>query len=301
VIFSFTWNDNIVIDNNLFDKPLLSHRAVSDPSIMTQNLHPLLQRAQTHGIHFEMKGAVAMVRLSRPAKRNALNDGLVEALRDVFQNLPEEAKSAVVYGEGDHFCAGLDLSELKERDAGQGLHHSRSWHVALDAVQLGRVPVIAALHGAVVGGGLELASACHIRVADDSTFYALPEGTRGIFVGGGGSVRIPKLIGVARMTDMMLTGRVYNAVDGERIGLAQYHVPTGTALEKALELAQRIATNAALTNYALMHALPRIAEQPADHGYLTEALISSIAQSAPEAKARVRAFLEGKAAKVQKS
>jgi enoyl-CoA hydratase/carnithine racemase len=271
------------------------------PSIMTQNLHPLLQRAQTHGIHFEMRGAVAMVRLSRPLKRNALNDGLVEALRDVFQNLPEEAKAAVVYGEGDHFCAGLDLSELKERDAGQGLHHSRSWHVALDAVQLGRVPVVAALHGAVVGGGLELASACHIRVADDSTFYALPEGTRGIFVGGGGSVRIPKLIGVARMTDMMLTGRVYNAVDGERIGLAQYHVPTGTALEKALDLAQRIATNAPLTNYALMHALPRIAEQPADHGFLTEALISSIAQAAPEAKARVKAFLDGKAAKVQKS
>ena len=271
------------------------------PSIMTQNLHPLLQRAQTHGIHFEMRGAVAMVRLSRPLKRNALNDGLVEALRDVFQNLPEEAKAAVFYGEGDHFCAGLDLSELKERDAGQGLHHSRSWHVALDAVQLGRVPVVAALHGAVVGGGLELASACQIRVADDSTFYALPEGTRGIFVGGGGSVRIPKLIGVARMTDMMLTGRVYNAVDGERIGLAQYHVPTGTALEKALDLAQRIATNAPLTNYALMHALPRIAEQPADHGFLTEALISSIAQAAPEAKARVKAFLEGKAAKVQKS
>ena len=268
---------------------------------MTQNSHPLLQRAQTQGIHFEMKGAVAVVRLSRPLKRNALNDGLVEALRDVFQNLPEEAKAAVVYGEGDHFCAGLDLSELKERDAGQGLHHSRSWHVALDAVQLGRVPVVAALHGAVVGGGLELASACHIRVADDSTFYALPEGTRGIFVGGGGSVRIPKLIGVARMTDMMLTGRVYNAVDGERIGLAQYHVPTSTALEKALDLAQRIATNAPLTNYALMHALPRIAEQSADHGFLTEALISSIAQAAPEAKARVKAFLDGKAAKVQKS
>jgi enoyl-CoA hydratase/carnithine racemase len=268
---------------------------------MTQNLHPLLQRAESNGIHFEMKGAVAMVRLSRPTKRNALNDGLIEALRDVFQNFPEEAKAAVVYGEGDHFCAGLDLSELKERDAAQGVHHSRSWHVALDAVQLGRVPVIAAMHGAVVGGGLELASACHIRVADDSTFYALPEGTRGIFVGGGGSVRIPKLIGVARMTDMMLTGRVYNAVDGERIGLAQYHVPTGTSLEKAFDLAQRIATNAPMTNYALMHALPRIAEQPADHGFLTEALIASIAQAAPEAKARVKAFLEGKAAKVQKS
>ena len=166
---------------------------------------------------------------------------------------------------------------------------------------MGRVPVVAALHGAVVGGGLELASACHIRVADESTFYALPEGTRGIFVGGGGSVRIPKLIGVARMTDMMMTGRVYNAVDGERIGLAQYLVPTGTALAKALELAQRIAQNAPLTNYALMHALPRIAEQSADHGLLTEALMSSIAQADPQAKLRVKAFLDGKAAKVQKS
>lgn len=252
-------------------------------------------------LSFEMRGAVAVIRLSRPAKRNALNDGLIVALRNVFDNLPEEAKAAVVHGEGDHFCAGLDLSEIKERDAGQGMHHSRLWHAALERVQFGPVPVVAALHGAVVGGGLELASACHIRVADDSSFFALPEGSRGIFVGGGGSVRIPKLIGVARMTDMMLTGRVYNAVDGERIGLAQYLVPVGTAFDKALSLAAHIATNAPLTNYALMHALPRIAEQPADQGFMSEAMISAIVQSAPEAKARVRAFLEGKAGKVQKA
>ncbi len=268
---------------------------------MTFQSNPILDRATASGISLEMRGPVALVRLSRPAKRNALNDALIAALRDVFQNLPEQAGAVVICGDGDHFCAGLDLSELKERDAGKGVHHSRSWHVALDAVQYGRVPVVAALHGAVVGGGLELASACHIRVADDSTFYALPEGTRGIFVGGGGSVRIPKLIGVARMTDMMLTGRVYNAQDGERLGFAQYLTPAGQSLDKALELATRIAGNAPLTNFALMHALPRIAEQPADHGYLTEALMASIAQSAPEAKARVRAFLDGKAAKVQKS
>lgn len=268
---------------------------------MSQPGNPILERAAAHGVALEMQGAVAVVRLCRPAKRNALNDGLIEALRDVFQNLPAVAGAAVIHGEGDHFCAGLDLSELKERDAGEGIHHSRSWHVALNAIEQGRVPVVAALHGAVVGGGLELASASHIRVADDTTFFALPEGTRGIFVGGGGSVRIPKLIGAARMTDMMLTGRVYNAQDGERVGFAQYLVPAGTALTKAIELAARMATNAPLTNFALMHALPRIAEQPADHGFFTEALISSIAQAAPEAKARVRAFLEGKAAKVQKS
>jgi (methylthio)acryloyl-CoA hydratase len=243
---------------------------------------------------------IAIVTLTRPAKRNALNDGLILALRDAFQNLPQSVRAAVVTGEGEHFCAGLDLSELSERDAADGVFHSRMWHAALECVEKGTVPVVAALHGAVVGGGLELASACHIRVADDSTFYALPEGTRGIFVGGGGAVRVPKLIGAARMADMMFTGRVYNAADGERIGLAQYLVPTGTALEKAIELAMRIASNARMTNYALMHALPRIAEQPADHGLFTEALMASIAQSAPEAKERVRAFLEGKAAKVKK-
>ena len=153
----------------------------------------------------------------------------------------------------------------------------------------------------MVGGGLELASACHIRVADATTFYALPEGSRGIFVGGGGSVRIPRLVGTARMSDMMLTGRVYNAVDGERLGFAQYLVDEGQAFDKAMALAQRIATNAPLTNYALMHALPRIADQPSDHGFFTESLIASIAQSAPEAKQRVRDFLEGRAGKVQKS
>ena len=248
----------------------------------------------------ELRDDVAVVRLTRGAKRNALSDGLILALRDTFEKLPKSVRAAVIDGEGPHFCAGLDLSELQERDAGEGMQHSRMWHAALNCVQYGPVPVVAALHGAVVGGGLELASACHIRVADASTFYALPEGSRGIFVGGGGSVRIPKLVGVARMTDMMLTGRVYNAEDGERAGFAQYLVPEGTAFDKALELAKRIAQNAPLTNYALMHALPRIAEQPADQGYFTEALIAGIAQSAPAAKERLRDFLEGRAEKVKK-
>ena len=259
---------------------------------------------QSKDIHFALRGEqqeIAVIRLTRASKRNALNDSLIASLRNIFEDMPASVRAAVIDGEGDHFCAGLDLSELKERDAGQGMHHSRGWHFALDRMQFGPVPVVAALHGAVVGGGLELASACHIRGADESTFYALPEGSRGIFVGGGGSVRIPKLIGVARMTDMMLTGRVYNAVDGERISLAQYLVPTGTAFDKALEVAVRVAQNAPLTNYALMHALPRIAEQSADHGLFTESMMAAIAQSAPEAKKRVRAFLEGKAAKVKKS
>lgn len=259
-------------------------------------------KATTDLISLEITGEsqeIAVIRLTRPAKRNAINDGLMAAIKDTFNNLPSTVRAAVIAGEGDHFCAGLDLSELQERDAGQGLMHSRSWTVALDRVQFGPVPVVAALHGAVVGGGLELATTCHIRVADETTFYALPEGSRGIFVGGGGSVRIPKLIGAARMADMMFTGRVYNAVEGEKVGLAQYLVPKGQSFEKAMDIAKRIAQNAPLTNYALMHALPRIAEQNADHGFFTESMMAAIAQSAPEAKARVKAFLDGKAGKVK--
>jgi (methylthio)acryloyl-CoA hydratase len=251
----------------------------------------------TH-LQISQNGAVTVIALNRPQKRNALSDGVIAELQYSFENLTDHTKCVVLHGLGTHFCAGLDLSELSERNAAQGVVHSRSWHRALDAIDKGLVPVVAALHGAVVGGGLELAASCHIRVADDSTFYALPEGSRGIFVGGGGSVRIPKLIGVARMTDMMLTGRTYSADEGERIGLAQYLVSAGTALEKALDLAKRIAENAPMTNYALTHGLPRIAEQSSDHGYFTEALLASIAQDAPEAKARVKAFLEGKANKV---
>lgn len=249
----------------------------------------------------KLVGPVLHIVLNRPEKRNALSDPVIAELRDLFErinSIAPEARAAVLSGAGEHFCAGLDLSELRERDAVEGMHHSRSWHHALDAVQFGRIPVVAALHGAVVGGGLELASACHIRVADSSSYYALPEGTRGIFVGGGGSVRIPRLIGVARMTDMMLTGRVYGAEEGERVGLSQYLVPQGGAVDKAIELAAAIAKNAPMTNYALMHVLPRIAEQSSDQGFITESLISSIAQTAPEAKERVRAFLDGKAKKV---
>ena len=120
-------------------------------------------------LQIEHRGDVAVVRLNRAAKRNALNDGLILAIRDAFQNLPDHIRAAVLDGSGDHFCAGLDLSELQERDAGAGMHHSRMWHAALEQLQFGPVPVVAALHGAVVGGGLELAASCHVRVADDTT------------------------------------------------------------------------------------------------------------------------------------
>jgi len=244
---------------------------------------------------------VAHVRLNRPAKRNALSDPFIQQLHTCFLNLPDGIRAAVISGAGDHFCAGLDLSELVERDIGSAVSHSRMWHAAFDAIQFGRVPVVAALHGAVVGGGLELAASCHLRVAEASTYYGLPEGQRGIFVGGGGSARIPRLIGVARMTDLMLTGRVYDAREGMAVGLSQYVVADGDGLARAIELATRIASNAPTSNFAVMHALPRIADQSQSEGLFTESLMAAVAESTPEAQVRLRAFLEGRAGKVVKS
>ncbi|MBL7817788.1 MAG: crotonase/enoyl-CoA hydratase family protein [Saprospiraceae bacterium] len=252
----------------------------------------------TPNLTVEIEDNILLVALNRPDKRNALNDETILGLETIFSHIPDGVKCAIIYGEGKHFSAGLDLSELKERNAVQGLYHSRMWHRALDKVQFGSVPVVAVLHGACVGGGLELASACHIRVAESSTFYALPEGQRGIFVGGGASVRLPKLIGMARMTDMMLTGRVLTATEGVTFGLSQYLVDDKAGLEKAMELAKKISNNAGMTNYALMHILPRIVDAGQDGGLMMESLIAAIAQDAPEAKSRLQDFLEGRAKKV---
>jgi enoyl-CoA hydratase/carnithine racemase len=251
-------------------------------------------------LRVEHDGPIAHLRLNRPDKRNAISDRLIAVLHSAFIGLPEATRAVVVSGAGEHFCAGLDLAEVSERTVAQGILHSRSWHAAFEQVQFGRVPVISVLHGAVVGGGLELAGATHIRVAESSAFYALPEGQRGLFVGGGGSARVPRLIGVARMTDMMMTGRVLDAIEGQQLGISQYLVEPGQGLVKAFELARRIAANAPLSNFAVMHALPRIADMTQSQGLFVESLMAAIAQGDEAAKGRVRAFLEGRASKVAK-
>jgi enoyl-CoA hydratase/carnithine racemase len=246
----------------------------------------------------EIQDEILLLRLTRPQKRNALNDDTILEIEKIFTALPVQIKCVVIAGEGKHFSAGLDLSELQERDVIEGIYHSRMWHRVLDAVQFGKVPVVAVLHGACVGGGLELASACHIRVAESSAFYALPEGQRGIFVGGGASVRVPKLIGMARMQDMMFTGRVITAEEGNAIGISQYLVEEGKGLERGIELAKKISGNAGMTNYALMQVLPRITDAAQEQALMMESLMAAIAQSAPEAKQRLKEFLEGRAKKV---
>jgi len=249
-------------------------------------------------VRVAIEGAVATITLDRPHKRNALSLRIIGELRAAFETLPDSVKAVVLNGAGEHFSAGLDLSELAPLSAAEGMLHSMVWYEAFDRIQFGTRPVVCVMQGAVVGGGLELASVAHVRVAEHSAYFGLPEGQRGIFLGGGGSVRITKLIGVSRVTEMMLTGHVYNAQEGFQIGLAHHLVPVGEGLRKGQELAARMAGNAPMSNFAILRALPLIAEQPMAHGLMTEALMATVTQSEPEAKERVRAFLDKRAGKV---
>jgi enoyl-CoA hydratase/carnithine racemase len=204
----------------------------------------------------EIDGEIAEIALSRPDKRNAVNEGIVRELGAFFADPPAAVRAAVLVAEGDHFCAGLDLDDHSRRAPFEAMQHSRLWHRAFATIEHGRIPLVAALHGAVVGGGLELALTAHVRVAEPSAFYALPEGRLGIFVGGGASVRAGRILGPDRMREMMLTGRRLGAEEGQRLGLSHELVAPGAARERARELAAQIASNAPLINQLILTALP---------------------------------------------
>ena len=200
----------------------------------------------------------------------------------------------MIAGDGEHFCAGLDLSEHQHRDPFGVALHSRNWHRVFDKIQHGGIPVIAALHGAVIGGGLELAAAAHVRVAEPNAIYQLPEGRHGIFVGGGASVRVARIIGAGRMCEMMLTGRIVRAEEGQQLGLSHYLVDAGASLARARELARRVAENAPLANWAMVSAIARIDDMSAQDGLFVESLTAALTQTSPEVAARIAGFLHRK-------
>ncbi len=241
---------------------------------------------------FEMRGRIAVLTLNRPEKRNAVRMAMIEDVDRFFNAPPEGARAVVLAGAGDHFCAGLDLSEHKERDVKEALAASRFWHRTLDRIQFGGLPVITAMHGAVMGGGLEIAVATHVRVAEPSAIYQLPEGQRGIFVGGGASVRVSRIIGAGRTTEMMLTGRRLDAAEGQSLGLSHYLVGAGKALDKAVELGEAVASNAPLVNDVIMLGIERIADMSMTGGLYTEAVASALTQTSADAKAGMEAFLQ---------
>jgi enoyl-CoA hydratase/carnithine racemase len=234
------------------------------------------------------------ITLARPAKRNAISDRLLAALEAALVATPEGTRAIILAGEGEHFCAGLDLAEHQHREPFGVMQHSQAWHRIFNRIQNGGIPVIAAMQGAVIGGGLELATATHIRVAEPNTIYQLPEGRHGIFVGGGASVRVARIIGAGRMCEMMLTGRILDADEGQRLGLSHYLVGAGESLAKAQQLARRVAENAPMANWAMVSAISRIDNMATDDGFFVESLTAALTQTSPEVAERIGHFLQRK-------
>jgi (methylthio)acryloyl-CoA hydratase len=252
-------------------------------------------------LQIEMSGPVAIVTLSRPERRNAIDESTVEEIGRFFECPPQEARVAVLKGVGQHFCAGLDLEEHArlQRTPVQFMRMCQRWHWAFDQMQFGGLPIIGALQGAVVGGGLELAAACHTRVADTSTFFALPEGQRAIFTGGGATVRVGRIIGPGRMVDMMLAARTYDAERALQLGLCHEVVSTGLSFRRAMEIAEAAAKQAPLSNYAMVTAISRINDMSTTNGLFTESLMAGMVQSGPEVAAGLAEFLQKKSRRLE--
>jgi len=238
------------------------------------------------------EGPILRLTLCRSEKRNALSDEMAGEFEDAVRSMERECRVIVIHGDGPHFCAGLDLNEQRDRDPIDVVKISRRWHAIKDSLQFGKCPVIAAVHGGAIGGGFELAVTAHVRIADRTAYFQLPEGKRGIFIGGGGSVRIAKTIGISRITEIMLTGRRILAEEAERVGIVHTLVDSGKVLDAAMQTAQTIAGNAEFVNYLIMHALPRISDMSAAEGLFTESLAAGLSQASEDARARVDGFLK---------
>ena len=243
-------------------------------------------------IKVEIEGDIALLTLNRPEKRNAVNDDVIAAFDHFFTQPPQGVHAVVLRGAGGHFCAGLDLAEHEQREAIDGAYHSRDWHRVSNLIEFGPLPVISVLNGAVMGGGLEIAVSTHVRIVEPDVRFQLPEGRRGIFVGGGAAVRIGRILGADRLREMMLTGRCYGAQDGVSLGLAHYSVESGEGLTLARRLARQVADNAPFSNYLMMQALPRIESMSREDGLFTESLATALSQTSEGAKEGLRAFLE---------
>lgn len=246
-------------------------------------------------ISAEFRDEVAYLKLDRTSKRNAINDRMIEELGIFFDTLPEAIRVVILHADGEHFCAGLDLIERiqnRSPDPLGGIKRSRAWYSVFDRMEHGNVPVISVLKGGVIGGGLELAAASHVRICEASTYFQLPEGQRGIFVGGGASVRVPQIIGAGRVTEMMLTGRSYAAEEGCAMGLGHYLVPDGAGMAKAEELAAAITGNSVVSNFAIINGVSHISQMGPNGGYFAESVLASMTARSGNSKERISEFFD---------
>ena len=250
----------------------------------------------------ETRDGVAVVTVNRPDKLNALSDLTMDELGHAFESLAEDeaVRGVILTGAGEKaFVAGADIGELATQSPVEGRERSIRGQRVLDRIEgLGK-PVVAAVNGFALGGGCELALACHVRVAAEGARMGTPEVKLGIMCGYGGTQRLPRLVGKGRALEMLLTGEMVDAQEALRIGLVNRVVPKDKLLAEAESLLRKMLANGPVSLRFTLGAVNDGLEMPLDEAQRAEATLFGLICSTGDMKEGTKAFLEKRPPKFQ--
>lgn len=244
---------------------------------------------------YEKKENIGLLTINRPDKLNAISNELTSELSQLLGEIEndEELRVLIITGAGDKaFVAGADIKELVDRDAKIGRRVSRERQEIFSRIENLQIPVIGAINGYALGGGLEIALACSIRVCSEKAQFGAPEVKLGIIPGDGGTQRLPRLVGLGRAMEMILTGDFIDAQEAYRIGLVNKVFPHEEMMDGAMELAQRIASRPPLAVRYAKEAVNRSQGGDAVSGFALESYLHALACTTEDKKEGVSAFLE---------
>jgi enoyl-CoA hydratase/carnithine racemase len=247
---------------------------------------------------YEKKDEIAYVTVNRPKVLNALNTPTWKDLRTAFENAREDVtvRGVILTGAGDRaFIAGADIGELAHATAIDAERSSRFGQEVLDLIENLGKPVIAAINGFALGGGCETAMACTIRIAADTAKFGQPEVTLGLVPGGGGTQRLPRLVGKGRALQLILSGEIIGAPEAYRIGLVNEIVPAAELIPRAEAILKKIAANAPIAVKFGLEAVNRGLETSQAEGLLLEASYFGLCAATEDKKEGTSAFLEKRA------
>ena len=253
-------------------------------------------------ILYEKKGAIAYVTLDRPKALNALNQRSWEELREVFEDARDDAsvRGVILTGAGDKaFIAGADISELAHVTAVEAEVSSSYGQEVLNLIENLGKPVIAAVNGYALGGGCETAMACSIRVASENAKFGQPEVKLGLIPGGGGTQRLPRLVGKGRALQIILSGEIISAQEAYRIGLVNEVVPAADLIARAEAILKQIFSNAPIAVKFSLEAVNKGLETSLAEALALEASLFGICAGTEDKKEGASAFLEKRAPQFQ--
>jgi len=250
-------------------------------------------------IQFETKEGIATLTINRPDKLNALNDAVIEELREAVAAIEtdDSIRGVIVTGAGPKaFVAGADISELATQGPLSGKDRSLAGQAVFRRLERCGKPVIAAVNGFALGGGCELAMACHFRLASENAKFGQPEVKLGIGPGYGGTVRLPRLVGKGRALELLLTGDMIDAQEAYRIGLVNRVVPADELMPQAEKLLRRILANGPIAVRLCLEAVDTGLDLSVDESSLLEANHFGLIASTEDMREGMAAFLEKRSA-----